>query len=178
MTFLLLGGCVHFHSAPPPNAPQNATFIHVDGVQIRVQEQGTGPAVLLLHGYSSSSDIWQEIMPMLARHHRVIAIDLKGFGWSGRPKGDYSPTAQARLAWRVLDKLQVTDAAIVGHSWGASVAMAMALAQQKRVRRIALYSAYVYEQQVPSFFLWARMPYVGESLFAMYYQERIADRVA
>ncbi len=172
-------GCVGFHRGTLPDAPSNAQYVRVNNVDIRYVVAGTGPAVLLLHGYGSSLDIWlPRVLPRLARNHRVIAIDMKGFGFSGRPPGDYTPRAHARIAWSVLDKLGVKDVAIVGHSWGASVALRMALQRQKRVRRVALYAAYVYEEQVPSFFLWARAAGVGETLFGLYYRERIEDRIA
>ncbi|MEO8700617.1 MAG: alpha/beta fold hydrolase [Kofleriaceae bacterium] len=174
----LLAGCPQFHADKLPGAPADATFVEVDGVHVRYREAGSGPAVVLVHGYSASSDSWLPVIPALAASHRVIAVDLKGFGWSSRPDGDYSPAAQAQLVWAVLDRLRVTDVAIVGHSWGSSVALAMAVAKPQRVRRVALYSAYVYDDQVPSFFRWAEKSGLGELLFGLYYRERIEDRAA
>jgi uncharacterized protein (TIGR04551 family) len=106
----------------------------------------------------------------------VISVDLKGFGWTSRPEVDYSPAAQAKLVWGVLDKLGVADVAIVGHSWGASVALSMAVAHPERTRRVALYSGYIYDEQVPSFFRWAQLGGLGEILFSLFYKERIEDR--
>nr|HEX4314458.1 alpha/beta hydrolase [Kofleriaceae bacterium] len=172
-----LAGCPSFHAGPLPGAPADATFVDVDGVHVRYRELGSGPAVVLVHGYGASSDAWAGVMPVLAAQHlRAIAIDLKGFGWTSRPEGDYSPAAQARMVWQVLDKLGVVDVAIVGHSWGSSVALAMAVAQPARVRRVALYDAYVYDDQVPGFFRWAQKPGIGELLFGLFYTERIEDR--
>lgn len=174
---LLLAGCPRFHGGALPGAPAEATFVEIDGVHVRYREAGRGPAVVLVHGYSASSDSWLPVMPAVAATHRVIAVDLKGFGWTSRPEGDYSPRAQAKLVWSVLDKLGVTDVAIVGHSWGSSVSLEMAVAQPQRVRRVALYDAYVYDDQVPSFFRWAEKPGIGEALFGLYYDERMEDRV-
>ena len=134
----LIAGCASFHASPLPGAPADATFVDVGGVNVRYREAGHGPAVVLIHGFAASSDSWMTVLPVLAQHFRVIAIDLKGFGWTSRPAGDYSPEAQAQLAWGVLDKLGVADVAIVGHSWGSSVALSMAVAQPARVRRVAL----------------------------------------
>jgi pimeloyl-ACP methyl ester carboxylesterase len=158
-----------FHGARLVDAPADATFVEIDGVHVRYRDVGEGNAVVLVHGYGASSESWMSVVPSL-RAHRVIAVDLKGFGWSSRPAGDYSPAAQAQLVWRVLDALGVEDAALVGHSWGASVVLAMAVAQPTRVRRVALYAAYVYDDQVP--------PGVGELLFGLYYKERVEGRVA
>ncbi|MBL9017166.1 MAG: TIGR04551 family protein [Myxococcales bacterium] len=173
-----LAACPRFHAAPLPGAPADATFVEVGGVHVRYREAGarTAPAVVLIHGFSASSDSWLPVIPSVAANHRVIAIDLKGFGWTSRPEGDYSPKAQAQLAWAVLDQLGVADVAIVGHSWGSSVALEMAVARPERTRRVALYDAYVYDDQVPSFFRWAQAGGVGEALFGLYYDERMEDR--
>ncbi|CAN5912784.1 hypothetical protein BH11MYX3_BH11MYX3_13290 [soil metagenome] len=170
-------GCPRFHSGALPGAPADATFVDVDGIHVRYREAGSGPAVVLIHGFSASSDSWLSVITHLANGHRVIAIDLKGFGWTSRPDGDYSPAAEAKLAWGVLDKLGVTDVAIVGHSWGSSVALEMAVAHQDRVRRVALYDAYVYDDQVPSFFRWAENGGLGEVMFGLFYTERMEDRI-
>jgi pimeloyl-ACP methyl ester carboxylesterase len=170
-------GCAGFHGAPLAGAPEGATFVDVDGVHVHYRDAGKGPAVVMIHGYSASIDLWRPVQDALAAQHRVIAIDLKGFGWTSRPAGDYSPAAQAALVWGVLDALGVADVAVVGHSWGSSVALAMTLARPERVRRIALYSAYVFEAQVPSFLRWARVDGIGELLFALHYRNNVEDRV-
>lgn len=172
----VLAGCPRFHAEPLEGAPAGLTYKEVDGVHVRYREAGQGPAVVLLHGYGASADSWAPVIPTLAATHRVIAVDLKGFGWTTRPAGDYSPAAEAALVWAVLDQLGVTDVAIVGHSWGSSVALAMAVAHPGRVRRVALYDAYVYDEQVPAFLRWAQKPGLGELIFALFYKERIEDR--
>ena len=174
--FVALAGCPSFHAGPLPGAPADATFVDVDGIHVRYRELGSGPAVVLLHGYGASLDSWVTVQPAVAAHHRVIAVDLKGFGWTSRPDGDYSPAAQAQLVWHVLDKLGVDQVAIVGHSWGTSVALSMAVAHPERTLRVALYDAYVYDDQVPSFFRWAQTSGLGELLFGLFYTERIEDR--
>ncbi|HSD91091.1 MAG TPA: alpha/beta fold hydrolase, partial [Kofleriaceae bacterium] len=171
-----LAACPQFHPEPLPGQPADATFVDVDGVHVHYRELGHGPAVVLLHGYGASLEAWGTVMAALSPTHRVIALDLKGFGWTSRPEGDYGPAAQAQLVWHVLDKLGVKDVAIVGHSWGTSVALTMAVQQQQRTRKVALYDAYVYDEQVPSFFRWAQMSGIGEWLFALFYTERIEDR--
>ena len=175
---LALAGCPSFHAGPLPGAPADATFVDVDGVHVHVRDVGAGPAVVLVHGFGASIELWRRVQDALAVDHRVIALDLKGFGWTSRPPGDYAPPAQAALVWHVLDQLGVDDVDIVGHSWGASVSLAMALSQPARVRRLALYAAYVYEAQVPSFFRWARLDGVGEAMFTLWYRERAEDRTA
>lgn len=171
-------GCHHFHAGPLPGTPQSATFLEVDGVRLHYSDTGDGPAVVLIHGFGSSLEIWHGVTPALSQNHRVIAVDLKGFGWSARPEGNYSPDEQARLVLALMSKLGVQKADVVGHSWGASVTLALALRAPERVHRLALYGAWVYEEQLPPFFLWARAWGVGEFLFSAFYGERLEEQVA
>lgn len=181
-----LGGCPRFAAtgARAAGSPADATFVEVDGIELHYRELGQGAdrqTVVLIHGFGASLDTWRGVHEVLARHFRVIALDLVGFGLSGKPDGGdeiYGPAAQAGRVWRALDRLGVGDAALVGHSWGSSVVLAMALEQPARVRRVALYSAYVFEDQVPGFMRWARVGGVGEALFGAFWRERIEDRVA
>ncbi len=177
---------LEFHKGPLPGEPRSAHFLDVDGARIRyldtlptthVTSEPTS-TVVFLHGFASSSEIWAPVIPHLAKSHRVITLDLKGFGWSDRPRGDYSPEAQARLVLKLLELRGVERASLVGHSWGSSVALAMALAAPERVARLALYDAWVYEAQLPHFFHWARAEGVGELMFGLFYQRSPEQRVA
>jgi pimeloyl-ACP methyl ester carboxylesterase len=163
-----------------PGEPKDATYLVVDGVRVRYLDTGPtdAPAVVLLHGFASSLETWDPVVAPLAKTHRVLALDLKGFGWTDRPPGDYSPAAQARLVLALMDARGIEQAAIVGHSWGSSVALAVALAAPQRITRLALYDAWVFEEQLPAFFLWARAPGVGETLFALWYDQRPDERMA
>lgn len=136
------------------------------------------PTVVLVHGFASAIEAWAGVAPVLARTHRVIALDLKGFGWTDRPEGDYSPEAQAKLVLRLLELRGVARTAIVAHSWGSSVALAASMQAPERVTKIALYDAWVYEEQLPTFFHWARAEGVGEALFGLYYKQRTDERIA
>ncbi|MEO6420928.1 MAG: alpha/beta hydrolase, partial [Polyangiaceae bacterium] len=121
---------------------------------------------------------WAPVIPVLSTKYRIVALDLKGFGWTDRPEGDYSPEAQAQLILHLMDQRGVDRASIVAHSWGASVALAAALAAPQQVSRLALYDAWVYEEQLPPFFHWARSQGVGEMLFGLYYKERADEKMA
>ena len=174
----LITGCLEFHRGPLPDAPTNATYADVDGVHLRFHDKGEGPAVVMIHGFASSLETWDVVAPKLEKNHRVLSLDLKGFGWSGRPEGDYSPAAQAKLVLGLMKQRGIERASIVGHSWGSSVALATTLADPTRIDRIALYDAWVYEDQLPTFFLWARQPAIGETLFALWYDQRADERMA
>jgi pimeloyl-ACP methyl ester carboxylesterase len=175
----LLTGCLSFHQGPMPGEPKAASFTTVDGVRIRYVDVGEGPAVVMLHGFASSLDAWKPVIPELSKEHRVIALDLKGFGWTDRPPGDYSPAAQAALVAHLLEQRGVAgQVSIVGHSWGSSVALALTLASPDRVSKLALYDAWVYEEQLPTTFYWARAGGVGETLFALFYGERVDEKMS
>lgn len=173
----LCWGCLSFQPGPLADEPEDAQFARVDQTRVRYVDVGEGPAVVLLHGFAASLNTWDPVIPALADDHRVIALDLKGFGWSGRPEGDYSPQAQAELVWGLLDELGVDHTALVAHSWGSSVALAMTLSEPERVERLALYDAWVFEEQLPSFFVWARAAGIGEAMFRLFYNERPEDKI-
>ncbi len=171
-------GCLSFHRGPLPGAPPNASYADVDGVRLRYHDKGEGPAVVLIHGFASSLETWDTVAPKLEKTHRVLSLDLKGFGWSDRPEGDYSPAAQAKLVLGLMKQRGIERASLVAHSWGSSVALATTLTEPARVDKLALYDAWVYEDQLPTFFLWARTPGVGEALFSLWYAERGDERMA
>ncbi len=167
-----------FHTGPLPGEPKNATFASVEGARVRYVDEGQGPAVVLLHGFASSMHTWKRVQPELLKRHRVIALDLKGFGWTDRPEGDYSPAAQAKLVRALLDQRGVRDVAVVGHSWGASVALQFALSNPARVRRMALYAAWVFEEQLPTTFHFSRASGIGEIIFGAFYTEKADEKMA
>jgi pimeloyl-ACP methyl ester carboxylesterase len=167
-----------FHKGAMAGEPSHATFAEIDGVRVRYEDRGEGPAVVLVHGFASSLETWLAVAPVLAKTHRVLSLDLKGFGWTDRPEGDYSPPAQAKLVLDLMKARGIEQADVVAHSWGTSIALQMAMIAPTRVNRIALYSAWVYEEQLPTFFLWARADGVGEALFSLWYKERADERMA
>jgi pimeloyl-ACP methyl ester carboxylesterase len=173
----LASGCLAFHQGPMPGEPTGARYAEVNGTRVRYFDVGQGPVVVLIHGFASSLETWDLLVPQLRGRYRVIAVDLKGFGWTDRPAGDYSPQTQAALVLGLLDRRGVRTAAVVGHSYGASVALSMALAAPDRVTRLALYDAWVYDEQLPSLFLWARARGLGEVLFGLFYEERPEEKL-
>jgi len=106
---------------------------------------GRGPAVLLLHGTAPGTTAaanFEQLLPDLARHHRVIAFDLWGFGASGKPGGlAYGPQLWVEQAVTLLDELGIGEAVVLGNSMGARVALTMALQRPELVRGLILFSA-------------------------------------
>jgi pimeloyl-ACP methyl ester carboxylesterase len=110
--------------------PPQGRFISVDGINLHYIEKGSGPPVVLLHGNQVTAEDFEisGVLGLVARTHRVIAFDRPGFGYSERPRGTiWSAFAQARLIHKALRQLGVEAPVIVGHSWGAMVALAHAL---------------------------------------------------
>lgn len=174
-----LSGCLSFHTGAMPGEPGDARFVELDGVRVRYVDEGEGSPVVFVHGFASSLETWDAVIPtVVAAGHRAIALDLRGFGWTDRPPGDYTVEAQARLVLALMDELGVERAALVGHSYGAGVVLRMALRTPDRVTRIALYDAWAYSAQLPAFFHVARADGIGEAMFAAWYGERAEDRMA
>jgi len=115
----------------------NTTY--VGRVGIHFLEAGEGAPLILIHGFGGSTFSFRHTIPELARHFRVIALDLKGFGLSERPAGgDYSLTAQARLVSEFMERLGIRRATVLGHSMGGEVAMRLAVNHPERVERLIL----------------------------------------
>jgi pimeloyl-ACP methyl ester carboxylesterase len=97
---------------------------------------GAGAPIVLLHCYACSLHWWDGLAPLLARDHRVIRIDLLGFGGSEKPKSGYSMESQASLVALALSRLHVQGAVVVGHSMGFDVASALAAQSSELVDRL------------------------------------------
>jgi pimeloyl-ACP methyl ester carboxylesterase len=113
-------------------------FAEVDGVRIHYQEKGAGAPLVLLHGYTASTFAWKDVFDPLSEQFRVIAVDLKGFGFSGKPDGDYTRRAQGDLVIRLLDQLKIEQAILCGNSMGGEVSMNAAVRHPDRVSALIL----------------------------------------
>jgi 2-hydroxymuconate-semialdehyde hydrolase len=115
----------------------------LDGLQLHYLEEGRGPATVLIHGLGGFSESWRHNIPELARHSRVIALDLPGAGRSGKPRRAYTLEFLAQALDRLLLTLGVDRVHLVGHSLGGAVAARYALDHPGRVERLALLGAAV-----------------------------------
>jgi pimeloyl-ACP methyl ester carboxylesterase len=111
------------------------------GHRISYRMAGEGPVVVLIHGITSASDTWRELLPFLVERHTVIAPDLLGHGESAKPRGDYSLGAYASGIRDLLLALGHERATVVGHSLGGGVAMQFAYQFPQRCERLALISS-------------------------------------
>jgi pimeloyl-ACP methyl ester carboxylesterase len=128
--------------------PPTGRFVQVDGMRLHYVERGEGRPLVLLHGNFVTEREFElsGLLDMAARDYRVIAFDRPGFGYSERPRGTriFGPQAQAQLIARALRKLGVERPIVLGHSWGAMVAISMALDHPESVASLVLESGYYY----------------------------------
>lgn len=121
-------------------------ILDLPGGALQVVEQGptvgkpardaAKPPIVLLHCFGCSLHWWDRMVPLLARRHRVIRIDLLGFGGSEKPESGYAMEDQGRLVALALGQLRVQGAVVVGHSMGFSVATALAAESSELVDRL------------------------------------------
>src|SRR6476661_3455885 len=127
--------------------PPAGQFLDVNGVRLHYVERGSGTPLVLLHGNGSMIQDFDSsgLIDLAAQNYRVIVFDRPGFGHSERPRNViWTPAAQAELINSALHRLGVSHAIVLGHSWGASVAIALALKYPKLVQGLVLASGYYY----------------------------------
>lgn len=123
---------------------ENSHFIEIDGARVHFQKFGdsTNPTLLLIHGYTASTYVWHSVAPRLAENFHIIAADLIGFGYSEKPRVfDYSIASHARMLTRLMDRLGIGRAVLVGSSYGGAVASTVALDYPERVEKLVLVDA-------------------------------------
>ncbi|MGW0936979.1 alpha/beta fold hydrolase [Streptomyces sp. NPDC002666] len=125
----------------PVTTAHHLRRIATNGVELNVAIAGDGPAVLLLHGFPHTWQLWSGIMGRLAGQYRVIAPDLRGFGASERAVGGYDAGTLAADAEGLLDALGETSAAVVGIDAGTAPAVLLALRRPGLVRRLVVMEA-------------------------------------
>lgn len=126
--------------------PAIGRFMTIDGVRLHYVERGQGDPVVLIHGNGTliQDFLVSGIVDELATRYRVIVIDRPGYGHSSRPRALWTPRAHATLFRKALEQLGVSGAVVLGHSWGALVAVSLALQAPTLVRSLVLASGYYY----------------------------------
>jgi len=127
-----------------PQAPGvEHRFVDANGLRVHVAEAGapSAPAVLLLHGWPQHWYMWRRVMAGLRDEYRMIAPDLRGFGWTEAPGHGYDAETFAADQVALLDTLGVERAHVVGHDWGGWTAMLMGILHADRVDRMVVCNA-------------------------------------
>jgi pimeloyl-ACP methyl ester carboxylesterase len=117
------------------------SFLAAGDLNFHVAEAGEGEPVVLLHGWPQHWYCWRLVMPRLAERHRVIAIDLRGFGWTDIAWQGFEKENMADDVVRVLEALEVERASVVGHDWGAWIGGILALRRPELVERLVCLSS-------------------------------------
>jgi pimeloyl-ACP methyl ester carboxylesterase len=119
-------------------AYQGSQMVDVAGCRICYLRKGSGPPLVLVHGVPLSLLTWRHVIDTLSQRFTVVAVDLKGFGRSQKPHGDYSAEAHGRLLAAFVGALDLEAATIVGSSYGCAPAIYAALASPERIARLVL----------------------------------------
>src|ERR1700676_4514535 len=149
--------------------PPAGQFLEVNGVRLHYVERGSGTPLVLRHGKGSMIQDFESsgLIDLAAKNYRVIVFDRPGFGHSDRPRNVvWTPDVQAELIKHALERLDVSNATVLGHSWGASVAVALALKYPDLIRGLVLASGYYYPTARPDVIAMGApaLPVIGDIL--------------
>lgn len=136
----VLLSAVAAHAAAPAVTERD---VNVEGLKMHYLTAGSGPAVLLLHGYTQTSRMWQPLIPRLADHFTVVAPDLPGIGDSEVPASGLDMKAAAIRVHALVKSLGVSQARVVGHDIGLMVAYAYAALYPAETGRLAVLDAFL-----------------------------------
>jgi pimeloyl-ACP methyl ester carboxylesterase len=157
-------------AAPAELQPFSHAACLDDGLRLHYYEAGApdAPPLILIHGLGDDADTWRHVLLPLARRHRVIALDLPGFGRSDHPRRAYTLAFYARTVASLLAKLGIAQAALAGSSLGAAIAQRVALARPELAERLILIDgALPVEARLPTSPLWWFLtPGVGEVVYS------------
>ncbi|MGN6556469.1 MAG: alpha/beta fold hydrolase [Solirubrobacterales bacterium] len=141
--------------------------VRARGIEFHYAEAGSGEDVVLcLHGWPQHWYEWRHLMPALADGHRVIALDLRGFGWSDAPADGYEKENLASDVLAVLDELGIERVKLVGHDWGGWIGFLLCLREPRRFER------YLALNILPP---WTSMRAMAPHLWRFWYQWLIAS---
>lgn len=115
-------------------------ILDLAGGELQAAEHGprNAPPIVLIHCFSCAMDWWDAMVPLLARDHRVVTVDLLGHGGSEKPGSGYTPANQAGVVAEALERLGVSNATVVGHSLGGSVGVALSEQSPEIVDRLTI----------------------------------------
>ncbi len=151
---------------PAEITAENGRIVELDSVDLQLVEmpatdpvpRGEGAPIVLLHCYACSLHWWDRFVPLINENHRVVAIDLIGFGGSQKPKSGYAIDQQARAVSEAMNGLGLRGAVVVGHSMGGDVATAVAEGASELVSRVALIGT-------PSESGQAKLPFLSDLIY-------------
>lgn len=163
-TALMLSlGCAPRYASMPPMTPDElwaplpVQHTTIEGIDIAyIDSGGDKPPILLVHGLSSWMGFWEYQVPELAKTRRVIALDLPGYGASGRPDAPYTPPWYADILASFMDDRGLSSSVVMGHSMGGQIALTLALDHPSRVDALILSAPAGIERFKPGHASWLK----------------------
>lgn len=150
-------------SEPPAVAGVTHRWVEARGLRFHVAEAGQGEDVVLcLHGWPQHWYEWRHLMPALADRHRVLALDLRGCGWTDAPRDGYEKENLADDVLAVMDALGLERVKLVGHDWGGWVGFLLCLREPRRFERFFVLNI------VPP---WVRLRPIVSQAWRFWYQQ-------
>lgn len=164
LSLLVLVSCTVVTTGFPPQA-FDSSYFH-DGVRIHFRDVGVGSTLVFIHGFGASLDTWRHLEDALKQHYRLILLDLKGHGYSDRSQDDrYSLQDHAEVVIGLMEHLDVTNAIVIGNSFGSAVALMVALKDQQKgsetVSGLILIAGTVDPESLPFYLRLLRLPVIG-----------------
>lgn len=133
-------------------AGKDSRFIQVKDRTIHYIQAGRGKPLVLVHGFAGSTYTWRYLMPLLAQHYTVYALDLLGFGLSDKPvDADYDLRSQGQLVIDFIDALKLPPVALLGHSMGGVIVSCAALRAPQKIDKLIIMDAGFYHGGPPAF---------------------------
>jgi 2-hydroxymuconate-semialdehyde hydrolase len=178
----LVCGCTSWQQAPFRDVGKS--YLSVGNAELRYHDTGwphvdetADIPVLFLHGFGSSLETWELVTPLLCQARRCVSLDLPGFGLSSKYEQPYDGPDMVAHVLGLMDQLDLHRVDLVAHSYGCSVALAIASEHPQRVRRMVISDGFAYADQMPWFFAWSRPPVLGELLFCLFYDQQLDWRI-
>jgi pimeloyl-ACP methyl ester carboxylesterase len=142
-------------------------YADIKGVKIRYLVMGSGPKVLLLHGFGGFMETWAFNIPPLSKRYRVYAIDLPGHGLSDKPKNSYNTAFAIESAHDIMETLGIDQATLIGHSLGGAVSINIALSLPEQVSRLVLIDSAGLSRTLPWLYRLSAVPVLGNMLLSL-----------
>ena len=148
---------------------RDTEYLELEGVLVRYNVTGGGPAVVLVHGWLTSSRLWEQLAGRLAQRFTVYTLDLSGFGESDKPIAGYGVRNGSRLLYAFCAHFGLTRANVIGHDLGGAMAVKLAADHPDVVGRLVIVSTPADEDQidVPTMLWLATLPLVGPLFYAL-----------